>query len=63
MNKTEMIDAIAEQTGLTKADVTKVLNALVEKTVETVAAGGEFTIIGCCPQSTRRPQSFYRRCY
>ena len=46
MNKTEMIDAITEQTGLTKADVAKVLNAFVEKTVETVAAGGEFTIIG-----------------
>ncbi len=46
MNKTEMIDAIAAETELTKVDVTKVLNALVEKTVEVVAAGGEFTIIG-----------------
>ena len=58
MNKTEMIDAIAEQTGLTKADVAKVLNAFVEKTVETVAAGGGFTnhwlrfLQVCCPQST-----------
>ncbi len=46
MNKTQMIDAIAKQTKLTKVDVSKVLNSLVCNVVSEVAAGKSFTIIG-----------------
>ncbi len=46
MNKTEMIDSIAGSTGLTKVDVAKVINALVDKIISDVAAGQQFTIIG-----------------
>ena len=46
MNKTEMIDAVAADTGLTKVDVSKVINSLVANTIEAVAKGDDFAIIG-----------------
>lgn len=39
MNKTELIDAIAKSTKLTKADVTKVMNSLVENVTKGVKKG------------------------
>ena len=46
MTKTELIDAIAEQAGLTKADAAKALDAFVGTVVETVAAGDSVSLIG-----------------
>lgn len=46
MNKTEMIDAIAADTGLTKVDVTKVVNSLIANIIDAVAKGGDLAIIG-----------------
>lgn len=46
MNKTEMIDAVASETGLAKTEVAKVLNAYTSEIIKTVAAGGDYTVIG-----------------
>lgn len=46
MNKDQLIDAIAEKTGMTKVDTKKALDATVECIVETVASGEEIRLIG-----------------
>jgi DNA-binding protein HU-beta len=46
MNKAELIQALADKTGLTKADTEKTLNALVETIIDTVADGQEVALIG-----------------
>jgi DNA-binding protein HU-beta len=45
MNKTQLIDAIAEKTGQSKAAVAAVVNATVEIVQEAVAAGDRVQII------------------
>ena len=46
MNKSELIQALADKTGLTKVDTEKTLNALVEIVIDTVADGQEVALIG-----------------
>jgi len=46
MNKAELVDAIATSTKLTKADVTKVLDALVETSKAELKKGGEINLVG-----------------
>ncbi len=46
MNKTELITAVAEKTNLTKKDVEKTVNALLETVKEEVAAGEKVQLIG-----------------
>ena len=46
MNKTEMIEAVASETGLAKTEVAKVLNAYTAEIIKAVAAGGDYTVIG-----------------
>ena len=46
MNKTELITAVAEKAGLTKKDVEKAVNALLETVKEEVAAGKKVQLIG-----------------
>lgn len=46
MNKSELIQALADKTGLTKVDTEKTLNALVETVIDTVAEGQEVALIG-----------------
>jgi len=41
MNKTELIDKIAERTGVSKADTEKVLKGFEEIAQQVVASGGE----------------------
>lgn len=41
-----MIDAVASETGLAKTEVAKVLNAYTSEIIKTVAAGGDYTVIG-----------------
>jgi len=49
MNKSELIQALADKTGLTKVDTEKTLNALVETVIDTVADGQEVALIGLGP--------------
>ncbi|QEY23540.1 HU family DNA-binding protein [Neisseria animalis] len=46
MNKTELIAAIAEQSGLTKADATRALQAFECAVIGELAGGGEVALTG-----------------
>jgi DNA-binding protein HU-beta len=46
MNKTELIDAIAAKTGLSKADSSRALAAFTETVAETLKAGDKVGITG-----------------
>lgn len=46
MNKQELVSAIAEKAGMTKADAEKAINAFVETTKETLAKKESIQLIG-----------------
>ena len=46
MNKTQLIDAIAEKAGLTKVDSKKALEAFVSTVGETLKSGDKVALIG-----------------
>ncbi|WP_430817223.1 HU family DNA-binding protein [Carboxylicivirga sp. RSCT41] len=46
MNKQELVSAIAEKAGITKADAEKAINAFVETTKETLAKKESIQLIG-----------------
>jgi len=46
MNKAELIDAIAAEAGLTKADAKKALDAFVGATTKALAGGDKVTLVG-----------------
>jgi DNA-binding protein HU-beta len=46
MNKTELIEDVANKAGLTKAQTQDVLKALVSTITETVANGDKVTMVG-----------------
>ena len=46
MNKTEIIDAIAAEAGLTKADAGKALNAFTASITKALKSGDSVTLVG-----------------
>lgn len=46
MNKSELIEAIAKVTKLTKVDVTKVVDAFAEVSKKELKKGGEINLVG-----------------
>ena len=46
MNKTELINALAEKTELSKKDAEKVLNSFVESVTESLVEGNKVQLIG-----------------
>ena len=46
MNKSELIDAIAENSGLTKADSTKALNAFIESVTGAMKRNDDVVLVG-----------------
>lgn len=46
MNKTELVNAIAEKSGLTKADAKKAFEATLEAMTEAMAKGDKISLIG-----------------
>lgn len=46
MNKTQLIDAVAEKTGLTKVDCEKAVKATFEAVSDELEQGGAVTLIG-----------------
>ena len=46
MNKTELIAAVAEKTGLTKKDAERVVNATVETITESLVKGDKVQLFG-----------------
>lgn len=65
MNKAELIDAIAENAGMTKADAKKALDAFVKSTTEALKKGdrvalvgfGSFTVLKRNARAGRNPQT------
>ena len=46
MNKTELIAAVAEKTGLTKKDAERVVNATIETITESLVKGDKVNVSG-----------------
>lgn len=46
MNKTELIAAVAEKSGISKKDAEKAVAATLDTIVETVAAGDKIQLVG-----------------
>jgi len=46
MNKTELVAAVAEKTGLLKKDAEKAVSAVVDTITETLADGGKVQLVG-----------------
>ena len=46
MNKTELIAAVAEKTGMTKKDAERVINATVETITQSLVAGDKVQVSG-----------------
>ena len=46
MNKTELINAISEKAGLSKADSKKALDAFIETVGEELKKGGKISLVG-----------------
>lgn len=46
MNKTELVDAIAEKAGLSKVDAKKALNATLEAVQDSLKGGDKVALVG-----------------
>jgi len=46
MNKAELLDAISDQTGQTKADISQTLDAFIETVGATLAKGDKLLLVG-----------------
>lgn len=46
MNKAELVNRVAERTGLTKKDTEKAVNAVVEAIEEALAVGEKVSLVG-----------------
>ena len=46
MNKAQLIDAIADDAGLTKADAKKALDAMIDATAGALKKGGRVALVG-----------------
>lgn len=53
MSKTELVSYIAEETGLTKADATRALDAMMSGVVKGLKDTGKVTLTGFCTFATR----------
>ena len=46
MKKVELVEAVAEKAGLTKADATRAIDAFCETVTETLAKGDKIPLVG-----------------
>ena len=54
MTKTDLVSAIAEKAGLTKADAARSLDAMMESVVEGLKKEGKVTITGFCTFASKK---------
>lgn len=54
MNKTDLVNSIAEKSGLTKKDVEMVLNSFLGEVTEALSAGDKVQLIGFGTFETRK---------
>lgn len=57
MNKTELIEAIAEKTDMAKAEAERAVSALLEIVTSTLQGGGEVALTGFGTFSIRRREA------
>lgn len=53
MSKTDLVNYIAEETGLTKADATRALEAMMSGVVKGLKESGKVTITGFCTYTAK----------
>lgn len=53
MSKTDLVNYIAEETGLTKADATRALEAMMSGVVKGLKESGKVTITGFCTYAAK----------
>ncbi len=53
MNKTELVEAVAEKSGLTKKDAEKAISAVLDTVVETLSKGDKVQLVGFGTFETR----------
>ncbi len=54
MTKTDLVNAIAEKAGLTKADAARALEAMMESVEEGLKKDGKVTITGFCTFTAKK---------
>jgi DNA-binding protein HU-beta len=57
MNKNELISAIAEESGVAKADAARVLDAMISTVTATLKSGGSVSLIGFGTFSVKRREA------
>lgn len=57
MNKSELVDAIAEKASITKKDADAVLTAVVDSIIEAVSTGEKVTLVGFGTFEARQRQA------
>ena len=57
MNKTELISAVAEQSGLTKKDAEKAVTAVIDTIIDSVAKDEKVQIAGTFEQRQRKART------
>ena len=60
MNKTELIDAIAQEAGLSKADAKKALEAFLATVEKTLKNGDKISLVGFGSWSVTENEKLYR---
>jgi DNA-binding protein HU-beta len=57
MNKSELIDAIASKTDVTKKDADGILSALIDTIIDSVSSGDKVTLVGFGTFEARQRQA------
>jgi nucleoid DNA-binding protein len=57
MSKTELVNFIAEETGLTKADASRALEAMMNGVIKGLKEDGKVTLTGFCTFSAKKREA------
>ena len=57
MSKTDLVDYIAEETGLTKADASRALEAMMSGVVKGLKEEGKVTLTGFCTYTAKNKEA------
>lgn len=57
MNKADLVDAVAKDTGSTKKDVEQIINSTMEHIVKAVSSGSKVTLVGFGTFEARQRQA------
>lgn len=57
MSKTELVNYIAEETGLTKADASRALEAMMDGVIKGLKKEGKVTLTGFCTFTAKKKEA------